>query len=171
MSQQVTFSRDEIDHALDQMDALRRRASAAGDWTIWADCLSEDVEFHDSTYGSYYGRDAVRDFVVQVHAPFPHVRYERIWSLIDIDRSEVIFEQQMILPEPEGYSGPPFAVDVWSRHRYAGDGLWSLKQDVTLSTKQADANFRDWFGAGGKLAAKPMAPPEGGAPGGRKSPA
>ncbi len=162
MSQQSTFGRDEIEQALDQMDTLRRRASEAGDWTIWAECLSEDVEFHDSTYGSYHGRQAVSDFVVQVHAPFPHLRYERIWSLIDIDRSEVIFEQQMILPEPEGYFGEAFAVDVWSRHRYAGDGLWSLKQDVTLSTKQADANFRAWFEAGGRLAAKPMAPPADG---------
>ena len=75
------------------------------------------------------------------------------------DRGEVIFFQQMILPEPEGYSGPPFATDVWSRHRYGGDGLWSLKQDVTLSSAQADANFRAWMEAGGRFAAPPLAPP------------
>lgn len=154
-----TFARTEIEEALDRMDTLRIRSSEAGDWTIWAQCLSEDVEFHDTVYGSYRGREAVADFVVRVHAPFPHLRYERDWSLIDVDRSEVIFQQRMVLPEPEGYAGLPFAVDVWSRHRYAGDGLWNLKQDVTLSSAQADANFRAWMEAGGRFAAPPLAPP------------
>ena len=153
------FARREIEDALDYMDALRAKASEAGDWTIWAECLSEDVEFHDTVYGSYHGRKAVADFVVRVHAPFPHLRYERDWSLIDVDRGEVIFQQSMILPEPEGWTGDRFAVDVWSRHRYAGDRLWSLKQDVTLSPQQADANFQAWMAAGGRFAAPPLAPP------------
>ena len=138
----VTFSRTEIEEALDHMDDLRARSSAAGDWTIWAQCLAEDVDFLDMTYGAYHGRQAVSDFVVRVHAPFPNLRYQRLWSLIDIDRAEVIFQQQMILPEPADWSGDPFAADVWSRHRYAGEGLWCLKQDVTLSSKQADTNVR-----------------------------
>ena len=154
------FVRMEIEEALDRMDRLRVESSKQGDWTIWAQCLSNDVEFHDSVYGSYDGREAVSDFVVRVHAPFPHLRYERDWSVIDVDRGEVIFQQRMILPEPEGYDGDPFATDVWSRHRYAGNGLWSLKQDVTLSSAQADANFRAWMAAGGRFAAPPMPPPE-----------
>lgn len=155
----MSSSRAEIEDALDRMDRLRVEASEAGDWNIWARCLTEDVEFHDTVYGAYHGREAVADFVVRVHAPFPHLRYERDWSLIDVDRLEVIFQQRMILPEPHGYSGAPFATDVWSRHRYAGEGLWSLKQDVTLSPAQADASFRGWMEAGGRFAAPPLAPP------------
>jgi len=155
----VAFDRAEIEDALDHMDRLRAQSSEKGDWNIWAQCLSEDVDFHDTIYGSYHGREAVADFVVRVHAPFPHVRYERDWSLIDVDRGEVIFFQHMILPEPDGYDGPPFATDVWSRHRYAGDGLWSLKQDVTLSGAQADANFGRWMAAGGRFVAPPLARP------------
>ena len=153
------FERVEIEDALDRMDRLRAESSRTGDWTIWAGCLAEDVEFHDMIYGSFNGRQAVADFVVRVHAPFPHLRYERDWSNIDVDRGEVIFQQRMILPEPEGHDGPPFATDVWSRHRYAGNGLWSLKQDVTLSGVQADANFRAWMEAGGRFAAPPLPPP------------
>ena len=155
----AAFDRAEIEEALDRMDGLRTQSSEAGDWSIWAGCLTADVEFHDTLYGSYRGREAVSDFVCRVHAPFPHLRYERQWSLIDVDRAEVIFLQQMILPEPEGYAGAPFAVDVWSRHRYAGDFLWSLKQDVTLSSAQAEANFERWFGAGGRFAAPPLEAP------------
>jgi hypothetical protein len=162
----AAFEREEIEAALDRMDRLRAESSKAGDWTIWAGCLSEDVAFHDTIYGSFHGREAVADFVVRVHAPFPHLRYERDWSLIDVDRGEVIFQQRMILPEPDGYTGPPFATDVWSRHRYAGDGLWSLKQDVTLSGAQADASFRAWLEAGGRFAAPPLVPPRDPAPGG-----
>jgi len=156
------FERSEIEDALEQMDVLRARSSETGDWTIWAACLSEDVEFIDMIYGAYRGRAAVSDFVVRVHAPFPNLRYERSWSLIDTERAEVIFQQQMILPEPEGWSGAPFAVDVWSRQRYAGNGLWSLKQDVTLSPSAAEANFKAWFAAGGRFAAPPLAPPGAG---------
>ena len=151
--------RAEIEAALDRMDDLRARASAAGDWTIWAECLTPDVEFHDAIYGAYRGKSAVTDFVVRVHAPFPHLRYERDWSLIDVDRDEVIFQQRMILPEPEGWMGAAFATDVWSRHRYAGDGLWSLKQDVTLSPAASGENFKAWMAAGGRFAAPPLAPP------------
>lgn len=153
------FDRKEIEDALDHMDTLRARSSQTGDWRIWAECLAEDVEFHDTVFGSYRGREAVADFVVRVHAPFPHLRYERDWSLIDGERGEVIFQQYMILPEPEGYDGPRFATDVWSRHRYAGDGLWNLKQDVTLSPAQAEANFQAWMDAGGRFAAPPLEPP------------
>lgn len=154
------FSRAEIEETLDRSDRLRAESSKAGDWTIWAQCLSEDVEFHDTLYGTYHGRQAVSDFVVRVHAPFPHLRYERDWSVIDVDQGDVIFYQRMILPEPDGYVGDPFAIDVWSRQRYAGDGLWNLKHDVTLSSAQADAQFGAWMKAGGRFAAKPMARPE-----------
>lgn len=155
------FERREIEAALDRMDELRAESSSRGDWTIWAQCLSEDVAFIDSVYGSYEGRKAVSDFVVRVHAPFPHLRYERDWSVIDAERGEVIFQQRMILPEPDGWEGALFATDVWSRHRYAGDGLWNLKQDVTLSSARADANFQAWMKAGGRFAAAPLAPPQG----------
>lgn len=152
------FARTEIEEALDQTDLLRAESSRTGDWTIWARALAEDVEFHDTLYGSFHGREAVSNFVVRVHAPFPHLRYERDWSVIDVDRGEVVFYQKMILPEPDGWKGAPFAVDVWSRQRYAGDGLWNLKHDVTLSSAQADANFRAWMEAGGRFAAPPLAP-------------
>jgi hypothetical protein len=142
------------------MDVLRAKSSAAGDWTIWAECLSEDAQFFDSIYGTYQGKQAVSDFVVRVHAPFPQVRYEREWSVIDVDRSEVIFQQHMILPEPSGWEGASFSAAVWSRHTYAGDGLWSLKHDVTLSASDSGANFKAWFAAGGRFAAPPLAPPE-----------
>ena len=158
------FDRSEIEAALDRMDELRAEASKAGDWMIWAQCLTEDAEFYDTIYGAYHGRQAIGEFVCQVHAPFPHVRYERDWALIDVDKGEVIFQQFMILPEPEGYDGAPFATDVWSRHRYGGDGLFSLKQDVTLSSDQAGANVRAWMKAGGKFAGPPMPAPDEVAP-------
>ena len=149
------FNREEIEQALEKMDELRREASRSGDWSIWAQCLAQDVIFLDHTYGRYRGKQAVTDFVVGVHAPFPHVRYERDWTLVDAHRGEVVFQQRMILPEPEGWEGEPFAIDVWSRHVYAGDGLWSEKEDVTLSVRAAGENVANWLAAGGRLAASP----------------
>ena len=153
------FTRQEIEKALDHMDELRDRASAAGDWRIWAECLSDDVEFADMIYGTYRTRQAVADFVCRVHAPFPHLRYKRVWSMIDVDTAEVLFYQLMILPEPEGYEGEPFAVNVWSHQRYAGDNHWSLKEDVTLSRDQANETYGAWMAAGGRFEAEPLKPP------------
>ena len=156
----MAFTRKEIEEALDHMDELRRRASEAGDWSIWGACLSEDVAFIDRIYGRYDGRAAVVDFVCRVHAPFPHVRYQREWDVIDVERGEVIFQQQMILPEPEGYTGAPFGTDVWSRHRYAGDGLWCEKEAVTVSESAMGETMKAWMAAGGRFAAAPLPPPE-----------
>lgn len=153
------FTRSEIQNALEQMDELKRESSRAGDWRIWAQCLTDDVSFLDHTYGQYHGKQAVTDFVVAVHAPFPHVRYEREWALIDVKRAEVVFQQQMILPEPEGWTGAPFALGVWSRHVYAGNGLWREKEDVTLSEAAAGDNVIAWLAAGGRLEAPPLEPP------------
>ena len=154
------FSRGEIEQALVDLDALRAKSSAAGDWTIWGQSLTDDVAFYDEIYGAYQGRQAVTDFVVRVHAPFPNLRYEIEWAVIDVDKSEVIFQQYMILPEPDGYQGEPFAIKVWSHQRYAGDGLWSAKHDVTLSGEQAGQVFGAWAQAGGQFQAAPMPRPE-----------
>ena len=154
------FLRQDIEQALVHMDALRVASSKAGDWTIWAQCLTEDVEFYDETYGAFVGKEAVTDFVVKAHAPFPNLCYERDWTLIDDERGEIVMYQRMVLPEPEGYIGDSFAVNVWSRHRYAGDQRWSLKHDVTLSAKQSAGVFAAWMAAGGRFQAAPLAQPK-----------
>ena len=51
------------------------------------------------------------------------------------------------------------AAHTGMHRRYAGDRLWSLKQDVTLSADQAGANVQAWMAAGGKFAAPPLSPP------------
>ena len=156
------FTRQEIESALEHMDELRLQSSEQADWSIWAQCLSEDVEFYDEIYGAYSGKQAVTDFVVRVHAPFPNLRYKRDWTMIDTDRAEVIFHQYMCLPEPEGYVGDPFALKIWSRHRYAGDNQWSLKHDVPLPSSNSGQVFGAWMAAGGQLVAEPLAHPEQG---------
>ena len=53
------FAWKEIEEALGRTDRHRAEPSRTGDWRIWAECLSEDVEFHDTLYGTYHGRQAV----------------------------------------------------------------------------------------------------------------
>ena len=156
----TAFHREEIEQALVLMDTLRAESSKTGDWRIWAQCLSDDVEFRDEVYGNFYGRAAVSDFVVRAHAPFAHLRYQRDWTLIDDVLGEIIMYQRLTLPEPVGYQGQPFAIDVWSRHRYAGDMCWNLKHDVTLSAKQSAEVFAAWLAAGGEFQASPLPQPE-----------
>ena len=103
----MNLGRAQIEEAFDHMDVLRARSSAAEDWSIWPEGLTEDVEFHDVTYGEYRGRKAVTDFVVRVHALFPHLRDERDWSLI----------------VPPNRAGAPKVSHVLSKRRFPHDRI------------------------------------------------
>jgi hypothetical protein len=81
--------------------------SEAGDWSIWAQCLTENINFHDVTQDEYRGRKAVTGSVVRVHALFPHLRDERDWSLI----------------VPPNRAGAPKVSDILSKRRFPHDRI------------------------------------------------
>ena len=55
------FTRDEIERAYAHYRAVAAEAGASGDWDPWADLFTEDAEYFEHLYGTFQGREAIRD--------------------------------------------------------------------------------------------------------------
>ncbi len=124
------------------------QSAASGD--AWAGKFTEDVHYVEHAYGEVHGREAVRDWITRVMAPFPHMDFPMDWHVIDEERGWVIFQCQNRLPHPNEPDGPPFQFPTWILIRYAGDGLWSYEED-NYNPKEAGDTIKAWLAAGGKL--------------------
>lgn len=74
------FTRAEIENAVDNYTRVVEGCSASGDWRPFADLFTEDVVYTEHHYGVFRGREAVRDWIVAVMAPFPHMRFPSGWT-------------------------------------------------------------------------------------------
>ena len=79
------FSRAEIEKAVANYTTVAEGCSASGDWRPFADLFTEDVVYIEHHYGVFHGREAVRDWIVAVMAPFPHMRFPSDWTAYDDD--------------------------------------------------------------------------------------
>ncbi|TSE01924.1 nuclear transport factor 2 family protein [Skermania sp. ID1734] len=148
------FDRAEVFEALRDYEANVARCSTTGDWTGFPDRLTEDVEYIEHAYGTFVGRDAVREWIVEVMAPFPHMRIEQNWVAYDEANDAVVFEVDNILDDP-GAGGAEFAFPNITRLVYGGDGLFKSQEDIYNPARDAGRVIGAWVRAGGKLAARP----------------
>ncbi len=146
----ASFSRDEIEAAFAHYCELRERASASGDWSIWAGQFTADARYREHAYGDFAGRAAIERWIVGVMAPFPHMTFPNDWSVVDPDKGWVVFQCQNRLEHPTDPNGEPFQFPTWSLLHYAGDLQWSYEEDV-YNPKHASDTIRAWLEAGGKL--------------------
>ena len=144
------YTRDEIEKAFQNYCALRERASETGDWSIWADQFTEDAGYVEHAYGEFKGRDAIREWITQVMAPFPHMTFPNDWYLIDESQGSVVFQCQNRLEHPTDPDGPPFEFPTWSLIRYAGNQQWSYEEDM-YNPKDGATAIGGWHRAGGKF--------------------
>ncbi len=144
------FTRDELERAFARYCEVNDVASAARDWQAWADKFTEDVHYVEHAYGEFRGRDAVRDWITGVMAPFPQMDFPMDWHVIDEERGWVIFQCQNRLSHPSDPAGSPFQFPTWTLIRYAGDDLWSYEED-NYNPKQAGETVKAWLAAGGVL--------------------
>lgn len=144
------FTRDELERAYAHYCRVNDEASAAEDWDAWAGKFTEDVHYVEHAYGEFHGREAVRDWITRVMAPFPNMDFPMDWHVIDEERGWVIFQCQNRLPHPTDPDGPPFQFPTWTLIRYAGDDLWSYEED-NYNPKEAGDTIKAWLAAGGKL--------------------
>src|SRR5882757_5151793 len=74
------FPKGEIEQAVGHYTTVAEGCSASGDWRPFADLFTEDVVYTEHHYGVFHGREAVRDWIVAVMAPFPHMRFPSDWT-------------------------------------------------------------------------------------------
>ncbi len=146
------FTREELEQALEIYNKARDEASQTGDWSIWASVFTEDAHYVEHVYGEFDGRDAIRDWITKVMAPFPHMTFPQDWVAFDEENDAIVFQCQNRLEHPTDPNGKPFQFPSWTRLIYAGNGQFSYEEDVYNPMRDANQVVSEWIKAGGKLA-------------------
>jgi hypothetical protein len=150
VSRMGRFSRAEIEQGLAHYDAVVEVCSTSGDWAPFADLFTEDCVYTEHAYGIFRGREAVRTWIVEVMAPFPHMRFPQEWQAFDEENDAVVLGILNVLDHPSE-PGVEFGFPNMSRLVYAGNGLFSSEEDVYNPTRDAPSVVGAWIKAGGKL--------------------
>lgn len=150
------FTRQELQHALEIYNRARDESSRTGDWSIWAGVFIEDVRYIEHAFGEFHGREAVRDWITKVMAPFPHMTFPQDWVAFDEEHAAIVFQCQNRLEHPTDPNGPPFQFPNWTRLIYAGNGLFSEEEDIYNPRRDADRTITAWAQAGGQFASPPL---------------
>lgn len=145
------YPREEILEAFEKYKVARDEASKSGDWNIWAQVFTEDAHYIEHAYGEMHGREAIRDWITKVMAPFPHMTFPQDWWVLDEERDAIVFQCQNRLAHPTDPDGEPFQFPNWSRLVYGGNGLWKSEEDIYNPAKDAPKVIKAWLDAGGKF--------------------
>ena len=95
------------------------------------------------------GREAVREWIQKVMAPFPHMRFPSEWQAYDEENGAIVIHIKNWLDHPTDPDGEPFWFPNWTRLVYAGDNLWSSEEDIYNPRRDAARVVGGWLGAGG----------------------
>jgi hypothetical protein len=150
------FTRQELQHALEIYNAARDKASQTGDWSVWTGVFTEDVHYVEHAFGEFHGREAVRDWITKVMAPFPHMTFPQDWVAFDEEHDAIVFQCQNRLEHPTDPNGQPFQFPNWTRLIYAGNGVFSYEEDIYNPQRDANRTILAWSKAGGKFASPPL---------------
>lgn len=154
------FSKAEIEEAVRNYTNVVEGCTASGDWRPFADLFTEDVVYTEHHYGVFHGREAVREWIVDVMSPFPHMRFPSGWTAYDEDNDAVVVMIKNLLDHPTDPNGEPFWFPNWTRLVYAGDGLFSEEEDIYNPNRDAPRVVGEWMRAGGKLATDAIPAPK-----------
>lgn len=144
------WPRQEIERAFEAYRRARDAASRTGDWSPWADCFTEDAHYVEHAYGELHGREAIREWITRVMAPYPDMTFPQDWVAFDEEAGAVVFQCQNEFPPPYDADGRPFGFPTWTRLVYGGDGLWASEEDVYNPARDAPRAFKAWVDAGGR---------------------
>ncbi|MDH6196986.1 putative SnoaL-like aldol condensation-catalyzing enzyme [Mycobacterium frederiksbergense] len=154
------FTRDELLNALDHYTKTVSVCSQTGNWAPFADLFTEDVTYIEHAYGVFHGREAVREWIVSVMKPFPHMRFPHTWVAVDEDNGAIVMEILNVLDHPTE-PGREFGFPNITRLVYAGDNQFSSEEDVYNPVRDAPHAVGEWLKAGGVLLSEPLAAKHG----------
>jgi len=148
--------RAELERAFALYNDARIEASRTGDWGVWADRFTPDAHYVEHAYGEMHGREAIREWITKVMAPYPLMTFPQDWVAFDEEQGAVVFQCQNEFPAPFAPDGTPFGFPTWTRLVYGRDGLWQAEEDCYNPARDAPRVFKDWVAAGGKLESREL---------------
>ena len=125
------FSAEEITEAYAAMHARVREYAETGDWHDFADHFTEEAEYVEHAFGTFRGRDAIREWSVATMTSFPGsvmTGFPLAWQTVDESTSRLICEVRNLMPDPG--DGSVHEQSNLTIMTYAGDGLFSREEDI-----------------------------------------
>lgn len=124
------WTREELAAAFADFQATVDRAAKSGDWNPWVDLFTEDAEYIEHAFGTFHGREKIREWAIKTMTSFPGdhmIEFPAKWITIDTERGEIIAEIDNPMRDPG--DGSIFGAANLSIFRYAGDGRWAGEED------------------------------------------
>ena len=78
----TVYPREEIDAEF----AKYVERGKANDWSAWADQFTEDARYVEHEYGTYEGREAIREWIVATMATVSGMSFPIEWYVVDGNR-------------------------------------------------------------------------------------
>ena len=125
------YPRKEIEEAFAHYREAAARAAASGQWDDWVDLFTEDATYIEHHYGRYEGREAIRRWISDTMSAAVNkdmTAFPVRWYVIDEDRAWVVCSVINRMADPG--DGSVHEADSWTRLEYAGDGRFSLEEDM-----------------------------------------
>jgi len=147
------FTRAELEEAFQLYNQAVEDAVARQNWDDWANLFTEDALYIEHAYGEFQGREAIREWITKVMAPFPTMYFPQDWVLYDEENGAIVMCVQNVLPHPTD-PDTTFSFPNWTRLIYAGNGQFSLEEDIYNPNRDAATAVKAWMAAGGQFATK-----------------
>ena len=128
------WPRDEIESAFRDYSQAVIEIAETGNWASYADQFTEDARYVEHEYGTYEGREAIREWIVATMATVSGMSFPIEWYVIDGNRV-IMYCWNVFDPLP-GMSGE-YKFAVATILEYAGNGQWSLEEDI-YNEKEAE---------------------------------
>jgi ketosteroid isomerase-like protein len=126
----TTYPKEEVESEFQKYVAR----GVANDWSAWADQFTEDARYVEHAMGNFEGREAIREWIVSTMGSVSGMSFPVEWHIVDGNR--VVMYCWNVFDPLQGMKGE-YRFAVVTILEYAGDGLWSLEEDV-YNEKEAE---------------------------------
>lgn len=141
------FPLDELKEAFEVFCRVGNECAAIDDYNAFADLFTEDCLYVEHFYGTMRGREAVRDWIVPLMREYPiseMERYTNDWEYFDEANGRVVFCPRTHMADPG--DGSQHSEVNWSLVEYAGNGLWSMEEDI-YNPEEWGTLLKNWMAA------------------------
>ncbi len=131
MTSEPSFNAEEITAAYAAMHARVEQHARSGNWDDFALSFTEDAEYVEHAFGTFRGRDEIREWSVRTMTTFPGgvmTGFPLAWQVVDVATSRLICEVRNLMPDPG--DGSVHEESNLTIMTYAGDGLFSREEDI-----------------------------------------
>jgi hypothetical protein len=135
----TTAPLSEIEEAFTAYQETVAGIATTGEWERFADLFTQDATYVEHAFGTFSGREAIREWAVATMTAFPGntmTSFPIAWHVLDAPTQRVICEVRNLMPDPG--DGSVHEASNLTILTYAGDGLWSGEEDVYNPMKFAE---------------------------------